>query len=530
MLSVIPPSTTLNRTTVDLLNEFVLKGGSLVVCAPYPTLINGEAYNELEWLIQKAYRPGWNSEEVVEAILKTVPPTLRLKDEQGVVLADDNLNVQSLELDGTLLFYFVNSGQERYGQVEVELLRKGKVEMIDLETGETRPIGQAESADGVRVQLSMHPGQSYMLKMEAQNETLPLLSDKEAASEVSRIELNPTWNIASTTLNSLTLDNCRLCVEDGEWSQKQPVILIQEQLLAYGRPIEIQLEFEFQVEFDVSLARELYLVLEKPEQFEIEINGCKVESLSCGTWRDVSFQKIEMDGKVQSGVNRIRLKTNFFNSPETYKAIEIAREFESEVNKLTLDTEIESIYILGEFGVAAKSPFTNGERKAVYTHEPFVLTELTAVVNTGDLVRQGFPFFAGTIRLQQQLHLDTPERSEAKWHFSAPPDAIVTKLFVNGYEARTFLWEPYEADITQWLHTGENLIEIELTNSCRNLLGPHHHIQGEIYKVGPSSFTDTPGWTDKDVEKGTHMYTDRYCFVQFGLPALSYIRITTEEV
>ncbi|OCT16762.1 hypothetical protein A8709_08865 [Paenibacillus pectinilyticus] len=195
-----------------------------------------------------------------------------------------------------------------------------------------------------------------------------------------------------------------------------------------------------------------------------------------------------------------------------------------------MDTELESIYIVGSFGVESQSPFTNGERQAVYTDGPFVLTEMPNDVTTGDLVRQGFPFFAGTLRVQQLLYVEANEIAEAKWHYALPPDTIVNKLRINGDEVRSFLWEPYEADISPWLRIGENLIEIELTNSCRNLLGPHHHIQGEIYKVGPSSFTDTPGWTDRGVEKGTPMYTNRYCFVQFGLQASPYIRYTNKEV
>ncbi|MRN56023.1 hypothetical protein [Paenibacillus monticola] len=45
---------------------------------------------------------------------------------------------------------------------------------------------------------------------------------------------------------------------------------------------------------------------------------------------------------------------------------------------------------------------------------------------------------------------------------------------------KKFLWEPYEADITPFLQSGSNRIELVLTNSCRNLLEPHHHLKGEV--------------------------------------------------
>lgn len=512
---VVPPSTTLNRITVDLLKEFIQQGGCVIACAPYPTLINGEASEELEKLISFAHQPEWSSEAIVEAIHSVVQPSIRMKDKNGAVMADDTLNVQTLELDGSTLYYVVNSGYEGYEQVEVELLRKGKVCKLDLETGEAVFIQQEFTEDGVKVQLPFRPGQSYMLKLIPQDE----------AQETSLV-LNSSWQVDRVTLNSLTLDSCRIRVGDGEWSAVLPVISLQEQLLAYGRPVDVQLEFEFDVDFDVTSDREFYLVLENHESFEIKLNGNAIEAVSCGTWTDVSFHKINLGGKVQAGNNRIWLKTKFYNSPETYQAIERSKQFEGEGNKLTFDTEIESIYLVGSFGVESRSAYTFGERKAVQTDGPFVLTEVPDVVSTGDLVQQGFPFFAGTIRLKQKVLLELGNK--AIWKFTGAPDAIVSKLFINGHEVRTFLWEPYEANISSWLRQGENVIEVELTNSCRNLLGPHHHILGEIYKVGPSSFTNTPGWTDKDVPKGTNMYTEWYTFVQFGLNGSPYIEIARE--
>ena len=48
----------------------------------------------------------------------------------------------------------------------------------------------------------------------------------------------------------------------------------------------------------------------------------------------------------------------------------------------------------------------------------------------------------------------------------------------------------------------------------RNLLGPHHKPQGELYSVGPSTFTDKYGWAD-DCSKPA--WTDDYSFVKFGI-------------
>ncbi|CAH1191650.1 hypothetical protein PAECIP111891_00052 [Paenibacillus allorhizoplanae] len=530
---VLPPSVTISRTTLTLLKQFVQQDGQLIACAPYPQLVEGMPGSELAELLLHANKPEWSSSAMVDAITKVSAPSIRMTDEREVTIAVDTVNVQTLELEGSRLYYVVNSGDEHYPLVNIELLHKGYVTLIDLTSGDEECLDQIAKADGTRVQLPLHPGQSYMLRLEPRNghpaKVIEQVSDKSKSESLptETTILSSYWDVVSLTPNSLTLDTCRLRVDDGEWSELQPVILIQEQLLALGRSVDIELDFPFDVGWETGYNRELFIVMESPELFAIEVNGSKVSSESCGTWRDGSFHKVAISGNVQSGENHIRLNRHFYNSPETYQAIENAKKFESEGNKLTFDTEIESMYLLGEFGVESRSGYVYGERRAVQTEGPFVLTEIPQVVHASELVQQGLPFFAGTIRLRQYIVVNWKDGAAAKWFFPEPPHAAVSKLWLNGHEVRTFLWEPYEADIGRFLVTGENVIEMELTNSCRNLLGPHHHIHGEIYKVGPSSFTHTPGWTDKGIPQGVSMYVDRYTFVRFGLPVPPRIVISS---
>jgi hypothetical protein len=525
---IVPPAVTLDRATVELLKQFAAQGGRLVAFAPYPQLINGaEADGELERLFGSAVKPEWNVDALVGALEGAAAPFIRIRDgKSGVVLAADTLNVQTLELDGALLYYLVNSGQEHYPEVHIELAREGAVSLIDLAAGGTiTPVPCEPAGTGVRVKLPLYPYGSYMLRLEPHAVVESAGNPVEREHDWRRIMLDGPWKITHADHNSLTLDTCRLRVEDGEWSDWQPLILIQEQLLGYGRPVHIELEFSFHVEFDADAARDMYIVLERPEETGIELNGRSVQAISCGWWRDISFHKIDIGGMIVPGANTVRLKSYFYHSPETYRAIENAKLFEAEGNKLTLDTELESIYIVGAFGVKSRSSYYPAERGAVWSEGPFVLTERPEFVENGDLVGQGFPFFAGKLRLQQTVALAGGDWTQARWSFGAHPDYVACHLRINGEEAGAFFWEPYEADIAAWLREGDNVIELELANSCRNLLGPHHHIKGEVHKVGPDSFKDKPGWTDKDVDKNTCIYVDRYSFVRFGLqgaPCIEY--------
>jgi hypothetical protein len=525
---IVPPSLTLNRTTVKLLGEFVAQGGTLIACGTSPLLINGEADDVVVSLMQEAIRPEWNEKALIQAVSGVSAPCIRITDKEGRPVTSDMINVRTMTLEGAVLHYLVHSGTETYTGLHIDLFRKGQLSYIHLESGEMVPLEPEETEEGLRIILPLHPGQSYMLKLDpvgVPTESTRVIAREVQASAEAELVMSPEWEIADMELNSLTLDTARLRVEGGEWSQPQPVIFIQEQLLAYGRPVDIELSFEFEVAFDVYRKRELYLVLERPEDMEIELNGLSVNPVSCGWWRDIAFHKVDISGLAIGGVNRIVLRTQYSNSPEFYAKLERAKRFEAEGNKLTVEQEMESIYLLGAFGVESRSAFTVGERRAVMTEGPFVLTEEPHSLQTGDLVQQGLPFFAGSITLRQTVLLDAEPIERAIWSFQVPPDAIVSKLLINGTQVKTFLWEPYEAEITDDLRSGSNVIELVLTGSCRNLLGPHHHIKGEVYKVGPDSFKDKPGWTDKDLDKDTHVYQERYTVVRFGLAALPVIRL-----
>jgi len=60
-------------------------------------------------------------------------------------------------------------------------------------------------------------------------------------------------------------------------------------------------------------------------------------------------------------------------------------------------------------------------------------------------------------------------------------------------------------------------LAITLTTSLRNLLGPHHHEDGELHWVSPRSFATSPAWSSR---KNNHRRASQaYNVVDFGLAA-----------
>ncbi|MFS0868494.1 glycosyl hydrolase [Paenibacillus xylanilyticus] len=532
---VIPPSVTLSSHVVHLLQQFVLQGGTLIAFEPYPYLINGERRAEISHLIEAALKPAYNRLSLEKMISNTVSPSIFVKDKQGIPITSDMVNVQTLKLDDAYLYYLVNSGKECYPDSEVTIYQEGMLSLIDLESGNIKPLNQKPLEGSTQVNLTLYPGHSYMIRLvqeEVQSHVEPVTKMQADYSNCHIQHLNTDWKIHDMDENSLTLDMCRYRLEHGEWSTEMPLVFIQEELQKIGSAVNIELEFCINLAFDPTDGREMFLVLETPEKVRIVVNDKEVASNSCGWWRDIAFKKIDIRGCLRYGRNRIRFILDFWNSSETYEAMERAGQFESEANKLTLDTELESIYIVGDFAVASESAYVDGQLGVMYTDGPFMLTEYPGIFSIeDDLVSQGLPFFAGSIRLTQTVSVRSDDQASWLWQFGSKPNAIITQLKINGEEVHTFLWEPYEVDITKFLRSGDNFIELQLTNSCRNLLGPHHHIKGEPLKVGPDSFKDKAGWTDKDLDKDTHIFQSRYAFVQFGLSDVPrLVRMTNDLI
>ena len=207
------------------------------------------------------------------------------------------------------------------------------------------------------------------------------------------------------------------------------------------------------------------------------------------------------------------MDTDFYQSQVVYDVEFGENVNETEKNKLTYDTEIESIYLLGNFGVRSLDEYTYGDRRAIFTGHRFAITERPDVLDVAKITESGHLFFAGNMELKTSLVV---EKREGIRYFLklAALNAPCAELFVNGKNAGLYMFTPHEKDITDLLINGENELVFNLYSGNRNMLGPHHKPAGEIYDVGPATFTDIHGWSD---DKTQPAWTDNFSFVKFGI-------------
>lgn len=482
---IMPYMQSLTENTLKLLTEFSQNGGKLYFIGEMPSLVNGVKDERLKRL--KAEKADLNA----------------IKKEYGFanVTTDgkENKNIHYTKRvtdNGDRIYYLVNLSDEE--QTVTVNTNENNVYLYDVITE------KATETDG---KLTFAPYASFML---ISSETVK--PEKADSRKTEYISISREFKVSESTVNALTLDFCRYRIDGGEWHPETAVIILQRKLLELKKPCKIELEFSFNAESG-ALTDNICLCAETPESFEFLINGKPFEFKDDGYYVDKSIRKSNISEYVIQGKNTVTLKGEFYQSEDVYRVLFTPGIHESEKNKLTYDTELESIYITGSFGVRTEDEISYGERKSIFAGRRFTLTEIPKTVYISKITESGFWFFSGAMELMGNISVNKKENT--KYVLSLKRlNAPAARVEVNGKKAAILMFSPFNADITEYLKNGENELKITLFSGNRNLLGPHHKPQGEIYNVGPSTFTDKHGWADDTSQPA---WTDDYSFVRFGI-------------
>lgn len=481
---VVPPGTTLTQNTARLLREFAAAGGSVLALEPIPTLFDG--------------RPA------VEPVL---PETARTVDLASLPQALDEVLPFDVRVSGrpaiwahhrrvgeAEVYFLANIDRDAGGVATVELRGAGRLEEWDPTTGHVRQLPCQQQDGATRVTLDFPPVGSHLLVMDPRQ--TPVLARQASEQIVSQIALSDRWDLALHGSNALTLDTAQVRLGDGEWGRPLHVLDAHGVVAKAGVGTPFALRFTFDA--DVQAPPPVYLAVESPDRFEVAVNGQPIASKDAGWWTDISFRKLDVSAAVRAGRNEVVLSGTF-----------------------GWDSELESVYVVGDFGVAARwlreENRFNGQVFDRYAPDFRLTASPTRARAKGgnavavDLTAQGLAFFAGRATLRQTVTLpplDGPfghaqDRRTVLELYNLR--AAVAHVHVNGQQAGTVAWQPHCVDVTEVLMTGENVIEIELVGTLRNLLGPHHLNGGDLAWTGPREFRNKNRWTDD------------YILVPFGL-------------
>ncbi len=460
---VLPPLKTLSSTTVVLLEEFIMNGGKVIGIEPLPELIDGKKDERISKLLSNIKVIKLDREALLFS-LKEFQDFIKIENSKGEII--DPLWYHLRKVDDKYILFIVNTDNKKGYKAFIKIKGEYYCEIWDPLTGKISPLGVKNEDGYITIEKDFMPVDSLLIVLYSDKKPVIFKEEKEYTL-VGEEVLPSKWEYSTENYNSLLLDYCTLSVNKGDKSEKIPVLKAQQLMQQAGYGNSFSLTFDFEVDFRENKKRKIFLVIETPERFEIKVNGKQVKYNGDRYWIDTSFKMIDISDKVKNGTNKIVLNGVF-----------------------SFDTELENIYIVGEFAVK------NIDNKR------FIISDLPEKIGNENFVFQGFPFYAGSITLKTDINYS--EKIDKVVLSFEDLNAIVTEIKVNERNAGYIFLHPHEIDITKYLNKGRNRIEIKLVNSLRNLLGPHHHKDGELFRVGPYSFLDEKNWTDN------------YNFVPFG--------------
>ena len=409
--------------------------------------------------------------------------------EENRVIDNENITYTRRMLNGTAVHYFVNSTEsDQDSNIFVGNSR------LDIETGEFKRF------EG---KYSFKPMDSIIVA-DIPNEEFST-SLKKALKKLS---LAGEWSIVKSTENSITLDYCD-CFIDNEFKGHIPVTSVQTLACEKRQPVTVKCVYSLNIK---KVPQKAELVCETPEIFKFSLNGRDFDFCDRGYYVDISFRKTNICKYLKEGMNQIEITCNFAQSDKVYKSIDNATVFESERNNLTYDMEIEPIYIIGDFSVETSYDFEKMDNNAVRCGGKFVLNSPRDCLMLNNIEQQGFPFFSGKLCMKKGFVL-----SSTNYCLDFNMNGINSvKIRVNGKNVSTVIWNNTSVDISQYLVTGYNEIELTIANNLRNLLGPHHLNKGECHCVCASHFFE--GVNLWSWEKGAvNDWNTGYCFIETSI-------------
>lgn len=505
---IVPDMNSVAESTAKKLLEFSASGGKIMFVNGRPSLIEGREDDPLaEELAEIDATEIANNRNIFQKYFKSYPvqDNIRVLDER---FCDD--------ASGITMYY----GKTEYGYVcylfnhclghTIKAIVKQKgdctVSVLDPSNGVETEL--KSSCDGnytyARVEVPSYGGLLLRIRPDA-------VRTASVMPETDSVKLFRADTVTLTDENALTLDYCRFRMNDGEYSEKIPVIhisdIIYKKLAELGGKAKVDVEFEFTSE--MTETDTLKLIAENVENMKLSLNGTSLKP-DGGWWVDKGFLSYDISALVKAGVNKV-VQTYSIGGQSGLD--DFSQVFESERNRFFYKVEPECVYIKGNFDVKYTGKALDRITHYSLINGDFVLADASPK-HPGELTCQDLWFYRGDAELR-----GTVEYNGGRVYASFDElNGVLASVTVNGKFAGFLLTQGQRVELTELLKTGSNDVVITVKGHNRNLLGPHHHLKGQNYFVGPDTFKGTLGWEDffsPDLTKGA-TWTDAYAFVPFG--------------
>ena len=450
---VIPPlMENLDQKTYNLIERFIQNGGRLIAFST-PSLVDGAENENLKQFFLKY------NERIITVDSLTPEVTDRYFHSESISFegfGDKYLyHHRRVSSDGQILFMANSSLDEPLtGSVSTE-----GAEVIELNTitGELKGYPCNREGRNVNFNIELPPGGSLLVYVPETKTGIPVLPEPSVEKEI--VAPSSDMQVLRNDDNAVAIEFCDLFL-GGELRKDLHTYDAADIVYKYhgfknGNPWNHSVQFKTNItdrdtfginsgftatyyfnirgKFDYSSFK---AAVERPALWTIAVNGKDVKPVENEWWLDREIKVFSIGNLINEGLNTITLKASPFS----------------------VDAEIEPLYIIGNFSV---KPAAKG----------WTIEAPAGTLKTGSWKDQGMPFYSWDVTYSKEYIIENPEGRHilqlGNWK------GTVAGVKVNGHYSGIIAFPPYSLDITSFMKTGKNIIEVQVTGSLKNLLGPH---------------------------------------------------------
>jgi len=514
---IVPDATNLRKSTLALLKRLKKSGGTILFAGRVPECVDGEPTKAPADLAKRCQRLDLGTQRGRTALRRALKPDLQVLNANGkdatAILA------QWRQVEADHVFFFVNTDAERTVRARLRLPVAGTPLVLDPASGESRPARARPRKQGMTLSHTFPPRGSLLLLVRPEKAT-----EAPAAVPPRRPEgrhvLKGRWRIRRLDPNVLVLDTARWRTDENPYADPMPLVDVQQALMQRDGQQPVTLRFEFTCGLSDPSARRFGLVLEAPASYELWYNRMRTPLNDAGPFWDAAFRRIDVSRYVRQGENVIELRRPWQTDPRRRDLL-TGRAGGWAVRTVAPRVELEPVYLVGDFAVDFPSGTRRGEGGSRWMKgAPRLVDEPDRLKGT-DLLRAGYPFFTGRLVLEREVTLPRAPQEAAVLELPSFK-AVTATVVVNGHEAGTVWRCPGEVSVDGLLDKGRNHLAVILTTGLRNLLGPHHHADGELAWVPPQAFACRQGWLGHAPPHACE--PQAYNVIDFGLDAEPVLR------
>ncbi|MBN1867821.1 hypothetical protein JW916_11060 [Candidatus Sumerlaeota bacterium] len=431
---VVPPAVSWRAETVRKIRRFARRGGAVILARPIAARVDFETSTALEDLadeFQNVFVVERAGREVCFQYSRLEPRRIQIRP-----LGDrtaDSLAILQRRSATHEMFFVCNTSADRDVEARVSIHAQGAIRILDAWTPRIL-LRDADDERGARTfGFTFRAGTSVLFAVGGEAEpTEP--AHQRLPHATSRFALEDRWEYERTGPNLAPLESGRAALDDKRVGPVQPVdelrAALSRRLHADIGPHQVTLSFPFESQtLFTETNRRLDALVEPVDGMEIRVNGEIATNERDEPLVDPRLRRFEIAPLARRGKNVLEVRYPWSSGPAV----------------------VEAPILAGDFAV------TMVEGRIVLSEEPEAL-------RAGRLADQGYPFYAGRLRLRQTFDLEPRERERYFVNLHEIGSAGVS-VRIGEHEPQMSIAPPFRTEITRLLRETRHTIEIELVSS-----------------------------------------------------------------